>query len=276
VAAAALALITLGPQERETKTAEAAVGNEHYTPLALLIPGLLAAYAVVTQAGAWGWTSARTLILVAVAAFALALYVRWEREHAEDPHLDLSPSPVAGFLLHFAVIGGLYVLLTYLQAPTGQAHGRGLPALTAALFPLALAAGALAARRFPGLLPVPLPPMSGAVIAVIGLVLTACTGLSPGAYYPLTLIGLALAGAGLALGTTDAHPAAGQLGAATGIAVTGAITSGILTPNPTTLGRATATALLVVAAAAAAAVFASAYADADPAATSRPGPGPMT
>jgi hypothetical protein len=100
------------------------------------------------------------------------------------------------------------------------------------------------------------------VLAAIGLTLTACTGLGPGAYYPLTLIGLALAGAGLAP-VKDAHPAAGQLGAAAGVAVTGAITSGILDPNPTTLGRATATALLVSAAVAAVAVFTAAWSRAE-------------
>jgi hypothetical protein len=100
------------------------------------------------------------------------------------------------------------------------------------------------------------------MLAAIGLVLTALTGLGPGAYYPLALIGLALAGAGLALGVRveDPHPAAGQLGVAAGIAVTGAITSGILDPNPTALGRATATALLVCAAVAALSVFTSATA----------------
>jgi hypothetical protein len=70
-----------------------------------------------------------------------------------------------------------------------------------------------------------------------------------------------MTGAGLALGVRvkDPHPAAGQLGAAFGIAVTGAVTSGILTPNPTALGRATATALLVSAAVAALSVFVAAY-----------------
>jgi DHA2 family multidrug resistance protein-like MFS transporter len=254
VAAAALAAITLAPPPEGEDNAER-VANEHYTPLALLVPGLLAAYTVVNQASAWEWSSARTLILIVVAVFALVLFVRWEREHADDPQLDLSPSPVAAFLLHFAVIAALYVLLTYLQAPA-VAHGRGLPAVTAALFTLALAAGATAARFLP------FPPMAGAVLAAIGLTLTACTGLGPGAYYPLTLIGLALAGAGLAP-VQDAHPAAGQLGAATGIAVTGAITSGILEPNPTTLGRATATALLVSAAVAAMAVFTAAWSRAE-------------
>jgi DHA2 family multidrug resistance protein-like MFS transporter len=247
VAAAALAAITLAPPEEHDTAPAERVANEHYTPLALLIPGLLAAYTVVNQASAWEWSAARTLILIVVAVFALALFVRWEREHADDPQLDLSPSPVAAFLLHFAVIAALYVLLTYLQAPAA-AHGRGLPAVTAALFTLALAAGATAARFLP------FPPMAGAVLAAIGLTLTACTGLGPGAYYPLTLIGVALAGAGLAP-VADTHPAAGQLGAAAGIAVTGAITSGILDPNPTTLGRATATALLVSAAVAATSVF---------------------
>ncbi|WP_405728787.1 hypothetical protein OG607_27240 [Streptomyces sp. NBC_01537] len=257
VAAAALAAITLAPPEEQPAAEDAAerVANEHYTPLALLIPGLLAAYTVVNQASAWEWSSARVLILIAVAFFALTLFLRWEREHADDPQLDLSPSPVAAFLLHFAVIAALYVLLTYLQAPA-VAHGRGLPAVTAALFTLALAAGALGARFLP------FPPMAGAVLAAIGLTLTACTGLGPGAYYPLTLIGLALAGAGLAP-VKDAHPAAGQLGAAAGVAVTGAITSGILDPNPTTLGRATATALLVSAAVAAVAVFAAAWSRAE-------------
>jgi hypothetical protein len=70
-----------------------------------------------------------------------------------------------------------------------------------------------------------------------------------------------MTGAGLALCVRieDPHPAAEQLGAAFGIAFTGAVTSGILTPNPTALGRATGAALLVSAAVAALSVFVGAY-----------------
>jgi DHA2 family multidrug resistance protein-like MFS transporter len=263
VAGAALALISLAPPEPDNAAAatrsvqSVQVENEHYTPLILLVPGLLALYAVLNQASGWDWSSARSLILIAVAVFALALFVRWEREHAEDPQLDPSPSPAAVFLLHFAVIAALYVFLTYLQAPD---DGRGLPAVVAGLLALPLTAGALAVHFYGNRLPA-LPPMAGAALAVLGLVLTALTGLGSAAYYPLAVIGLAMTGAGLALGVriADPHPAAGQLGAAFGIAVTGAVTSGILTPNPTALGRATATALLVSAVVAALSVFVAAY-----------------
>lgn len=256
VAVAALAAITLDPASG-TPPDGRAIRNEHYTPLVLLVPGLLAAYAVLTQGSAWHWGSARTLVLIAVAVFALALFARWEREHAEDPQLDLSPRPAAVFLLHFAVVAALYVLLGYLQAPR---DGHGLPALTAALFGLPLAAGAYAARaaRFPAAV----PPMAGAALAALGLVLTALTGLGPAAYYPLVLIGTALTGAGLALGVPagDPHPAAGRLGAAAGIAVAVAVTTTILAPDPTALGRATACALLVCAAFAALSVFTAVHA----------------
>jgi Na+/melibiose symporter-like transporter len=126
---------------------------------ALVTGGLFALVLALIGTGSIAWTSVRTLALLAAAAVLIALFILWERWHA-DPMVPLrffrrrafSTASAVALLVGFAFLGVLYLVVIYLQNVKGysplQAGIRTLPmTLTQAL--TAANAGALDRRLGP-------------------------------------------------------------------------------------------------------------------------------
>ena len=123
--AAAVVLVVLFVPESPIKTP-----SRLDVPGALLLSvGLLALLVALTEGESWGWTSGRTLGLVAVAMLALVAWVVFELR-VPEPMVDMrmmARRPVlfanlTGLIAGFALFGSFILVPTLLQLP------RGLPA----------------------------------------------------------------------------------------------------------------------------------------------------
>ena len=168
----------------------------------LMIAALGALTYAVIQGPVAGWTAVPVLALFAVAALAVAAFIRVERRTAE-PLIELRffrsrPFTGAGVIavLSFIVLGGfLFVMTLYLQEARGDSPLRaGLSLLPATLVMAAAApvAGWLISRRGPR---VPLVASGLCIAAGLALLL----GLGPGTSYWWLTVALAVLGAGLGL-----------------------------------------------------------------------------
>jgi MFS family permease len=114
----------------------------------LAAAGLLAALLAVTQANAWGWTSAPVLALFAASAALLAGFVAFERS-SPAPLIDVGSlrsrpvwsAVVVAFALGFALLIAAVVIPQLAAVPASTGYGLGL---TATETGLALVPGALA------------------------------------------------------------------------------------------------------------------------------------
>ncbi|MWK40092.1 MFS transporter [Actinomadura sp. J1-007] len=97
-----------------------------------LTAALLALLLAVTQGGAWGWTSGRTLGLLAAAAVVAALWARYELR-VPSPMVDLRVSArpavllanLAALLIGFAYYANSLVTAQMVQEPTSTGYGLG-------------------------------------------------------------------------------------------------------------------------------------------------------
>ncbi|MCF2531941.1 MFS transporter [Yinghuangia soli] len=160
LAAAAVALVL----PRRTPTA---TGRIDWTGAALLGLALVALLLPVSQGNAWGWTSAKTLGLFALAALLFAAWATAERRIA-DPMIDMKVfvkrtvafTNIAGVLVGVNMFVGFLAVSQFVQMPEKVA-GYGfsasvLSASTVYLLPGALSAiiaapvGGILVRRFGG------------------------------------------------------------------------------------------------------------------------------
>ena len=108
---------------------------------ALAALGLFPILTALTSASAWGWTSARTLLVLLLGLVGLALFT-WRESRAPDPMLDLgllrlrtvrNPN-LAGFCVGAAMFGTLLLLPFYFTAVLGYSD----VILSLAITPIAL------------------------------------------------------------------------------------------------------------------------------------------
>lgn len=121
----------------------------------LLAAGLVALLIGIEQAPDWGWGSAPTVALVAVASALLTAWGRWERR-VDDPLVDV------GLLRHRTVLGAnaaalslgtaMYLLValltTFAQLPPHGGAGLGQSVFAAGLALVPLSVGMFGASRF--------------------------------------------------------------------------------------------------------------------------------
>ncbi len=127
-------------------------GRVNWTAAALMSVGLSAVLIGIAQATAWGWTSTKTLVLL---AFGLAVCCAWilVELRSSNPLIDMTMMRVRGVwtanLAAFLVGAGLYawfLLLPQLaQLPRSTGFGYGVSVVTAGLYllPCAVGMGAL-------------------------------------------------------------------------------------------------------------------------------------
>lgn len=211
----------------------------------LAIVGLGSVTAALVESSRLGWSSTVVTGALALGIVALAAFVHAERR-ARDPIVPLpwfrrrefaAPNAV-GMLMNFGGVGMLYLvtlLLQVVQRRSALAAGVWIAAFTAPLALLAPAAGRLAAR-----VGTRAPMVAGMSLGALGVSLFVAAGASSGSIF--LLVGMALAGCGLALNTAPMVAAvmrsapeargafasavnntARQVGAALGVAVLGGI-----------------------------------------------------
>ena len=197
---------------------------------ALLSAGLAAVLLAVSEAATWGWTSARTLGLIAAGLLVLALWVRVEFA-SREPLVDMRimrlrgvwTTNLAGFLLGFGMYGSFILLPQLVEQPESTGYGFGASVTAAGLFMLPstlamLVVGPMAGRleRRYGTKP---PLVVGVVFAMASFILLAVAhGASVDIYVASALlgIGIGLAFAAMANLIVVAVPA-DQTGVATGV-----------------------------------------------------------
>lgn len=198
IAAIALiaAAIVLHPSKRRTGEGYDAAGA------ALSIVGLLAFALALSRAHVWGWTSARTIVALAIAALALLAFLAVERR-AAFPTLDLALfrgrvfafSTVAAFVFFVAISGIIFIVPLAAQLALGASPLRAgllLVPLTVLNVVLAPLAGAVSDR-----VPARIVSTIGAVTVTAGAALLAHLPAMPAA---MQIAGaVALAGAGTAV-----------------------------------------------------------------------------
>ncbi|GAQ53340.1 MFS transporter [Streptomyces acidiscabies] len=205
-------------------------GKVDFAGTALLGAGITAPLIAISQASTWGWTSGRTLGLIAAGLVVLAVFVLVERRTAE-PLVDMGVlvqrpvlmTNVATLLIGFGMFGVFLLVPQLVQTPEASGYGFGGDATRAGLLMLPgclmmLVAGPLSGvltARFGGKVPLSL----GGVVTAAGLALLAVAHGSQGAVLGFTMVvftGIGLAFAAMPNLIVDAVDPA-RTGEATGV-----------------------------------------------------------
>jgi EmrB/QacA subfamily drug resistance transporter len=116
-------------------------GSVNWRGAALMSLGLAALLIAVSEASAWHWLSARTLLLLAVGVVLLVFWVRSEIR-AEQPLVDMrmmrirgvwTTNAVAG-LLGFGMYASFILIPEYVETPEAAGYGFGATVTAAGLF----------------------------------------------------------------------------------------------------------------------------------------------
>jgi MFS family permease len=110
---------------------------------------------VLSEGGGWGWTSGRSLGIIAACLVLLAVWVRHELRFAH-PLVDLRhlrnrsvlTADVAGFLMCVAMYLFLPIIVVFVQVPTDNGFGFGASVVVSGLVLVPLSVGTFAASRF--------------------------------------------------------------------------------------------------------------------------------
>jgi MFS family permease len=174
---------------------------------AILVVGLVLPLVAISQARSWGWTGARTLLMIAAGLAVLALWVAVERRTAEPLAniASLSRRPVlltnlVTLLLGFTMLGAFTLVPQLAQAPTSTGYGFGLSATPAGLLLVPGTLAMLAVGPLSGMLSERvgsrLPLGLGCLVTAVGIGLV---GVAHGTQLAVLLFSLlAFAGIGLA------------------------------------------------------------------------------
>ena len=220
-----------------------------------LLLALMVINLAINRGPIWGWVNPLTLGCLVAFVLLLPVFLSLERKHAA-PIVDLSllknktydAAVIANFLLNTG-LGGMYILLTYLQ------KGRGLSPFDASLTTLSylvvimvmIRVGEKLGRRYGSRLPM----STGAMCSAVGFGLMSLTFIQGDSYYISVVAGFALMGLGNGIFATPAtsiavaeapsdkvgaataiFKMASSLGGSLGIAACGAIFHGTMAGNP--------------------------------------------
>lgn len=124
------------------------------TLISLAVVGLSV---VLSEAGGWGWTSARTLGLFAASLVVLALWIPYELR-TSDPLIDLRQvrnrsvltADTGGFLISVAMYLLLPVVVEFVQVPAAKGYGFGASLVVSGLVLVPYAVANFVASRFLG------------------------------------------------------------------------------------------------------------------------------
>src|SRR6202789_4127940 len=144
-----LAALVLPPRSAGTSRRFDVVGA------GLLSLAVIGVSVVLSEGGAWGWASARSLGVIAAAGVLLAAWVPFELPSAA-PLLDLRQvrnrsvltADVSGFLISIAMSLLLPVIVEFVQIPRSAGYGFTASLVVSGLVLIPLSAGSYVATRF--------------------------------------------------------------------------------------------------------------------------------
>jgi MFS family permease len=185
-------------------------GSLDWTGSALLAAWLFLLLLAVSEANAWGWLSAPTLLVFAGSALLGAVWAWWERRVAE-PAVDLRlmtmrsvwSTNVAAFLVGFAYFGAFVLVPQFVAMPRSSGYGFGASVSASGLYllpssVLMLVAGLVSGRlanRFGARLPL----LLGATVGTTGYLWMTFLHATPGDVY----VGSGLIGLGMGLSVSS-------------------------------------------------------------------------
>jgi MFS family permease len=144
-----LAALVLPPRSAGTSRRFDVVGA------GLLSLAVIGVSVVLSEGGAWGWASARSLGVVAASVVLLAAWTPFELRSA-DPLVDLRQvrnrsvltADVSGFLISIAMYLLLPVIVEFVQIPRSAGYGFTASLVVSGLVLIPLSAGSYVATRF--------------------------------------------------------------------------------------------------------------------------------
>ena len=121
----------------------------------LLSLAVIGVSVVLSEGGGWGWTSARSLGILAASAILLAVWIPYELRVA-DPLVDLRQvrnrsvltADVSGFLISIAMYLLIPILVEFVQIPRSAGYGFAASLIVSGLVLVPLSAGSYLATRF--------------------------------------------------------------------------------------------------------------------------------
>jgi MFS family permease len=122
---------------------------------ATLTLAMVSLLVVLSEGGAWGWSSARSLALIVAGVVLVAVWMRHELRF-DDPLVDLRQvrnrsvltADISGFLMCVAMYLFLPIVLEFVQVPPVDGYGFGASVVVSSLVFLPLSAATFAASRF--------------------------------------------------------------------------------------------------------------------------------
>jgi EmrB/QacA subfamily drug resistance transporter len=175
-------------------------GDIHWTGAALLSLWLVCLLLAISEAPTWGWTSTRTLGLLAAAAVVGVTWIRAETR-SRTPLVDMQmmrlrgvwTTNLAGFLIGFGMYSAFVLIPQFVQTPPSNGYGFGSSVTQAGLFLVPSTVMMLVAAPFAGRLSrrfgSKLPLVLGASVTTISFALL---GLAHSAHWQIYLASLLL------------------------------------------------------------------------------------
>ncbi len=118
-------------------------GKVNWLGAALLSAWLVAALVAISEGSNWGWTSAKTLGLLAAAAVLLVAWI-WAENRSDEPLVDMAMMRIRGVwtvnLAAFLIGAGMYssfvLIPDFVETPVSAGYGFGATVTAAGLFML--------------------------------------------------------------------------------------------------------------------------------------------
>jgi MFS family permease len=177
-AALALAALVLPPRSAAASRRFDVVGA------ALLSLAVIGVSVVLSEGGGWGWTSARSLGVIAASVVLLAAWIPYEL-HTADPLVNLRQvrnrsvltADASGFLVSVALYLLLPIIVEFVQIPRSAGYGFAASLIVSGLVLIPLSAGSYAASRLLAVYerhfgPRTMIPLGSVVFAVAALFFT--------------------------------------------------------------------------------------------------------
>ena len=200
------------------------------TGAVLLSAWLVALLVPISEGASWGWTSARTLVLFAVAAALIPVWA-WVESRSGAPVVDMRmmrlrgvwTTNLAALLLGFGMYSSFVLVPEFVELPSSTGFGFGASVTKAGLFMVPATLGMLLAGPIAGRLSSTvgskLPLLLGAIFSCAGFLVLAAAHSSDWEIYTAMLvmgIGIGFAFASMANLIVEAVPG-NQTGVATGM-----------------------------------------------------------
>jgi EmrB/QacA subfamily drug resistance transporter len=116
-------------------------GTVNWSGAALMSTGLASVLIAVSEAPVWGWSSAKTIVLLVVGAVVLPLWV-WNENRSPQPLVDMKMMRIRGVwttnavaaLLGFGMYSSFILIPDFVETPTHVGYGFGASVTEAGLF----------------------------------------------------------------------------------------------------------------------------------------------